>query len=66
MTTAIALTIPEAAAAVGVSERFLRDRIREGDLDARYAGTKRIVLRSELEAWAESLPSQRPGREGAR
>lgn len=62
MTTPLALTIPDAAAAVGVSESTLRRAIATHSLIARYVGTKPVIQVRELDAWLESLPSLPPAR----
>src|SRR5690606_40177308 len=59
MSTRLSYTIPEAAAAVGVSEWTIRAEIRANRLAARYVGSKPLIPASELEAWLESLPRDR-------
>jgi len=56
----IAYSIEEAAAAVGYSTDSIRRAIRNNDLVARYANSKPIILASELQEWAESLPTEAP------
>ena len=62
MSTRLSYTIPEAAAAVGVSEWTIRAEIRANRLAARYVGSKPLIPASELEAWLESLPSEKAAR----
>lgn len=54
----IAFTIEEAAAALGYSTDTVRRAIRNNDLAVKYYNTKPIILASELQAWAEALPSE--------
>lgn len=55
----ISYALPDAADAVGLSERTLRDAIAEGSLIAHYQGRKPLVMHRDLEAWVESLPTER-------
>jgi hypothetical protein len=57
----IAYSIPEAANAIGYSEAQLKKFIAAGDITPRYATTKPTILHSDLLAWAESLPVDKPG-----
>jgi len=54
--SAISLPIEDAAAAVGLSRRYLDSAIRDGDLVARRAGKKVLIGVADLEAWFASLP----------
>ena len=56
MTTRISLPIEDAAAAVGLSRRYLDGAIKEGHLLARKAGNKTLVGVKDLEAWFQALP----------
>jgi hypothetical protein len=38
----------------------IENLIRDGDLNVRYAGSKRVVPASELLAYIEALPYDRP------
>lgn len=60
MSDPLAYAIPEAAAAVGVSESTLRRAIADHSLIARYIGRKPVIQVRELDAWLESLPSLPP------
>ena len=55
----LAYTYDQAAAAVGVSARTLRELVARGDLAVKYVGSKPLILASDLEAWLEALPSER-------
>lgn len=62
--TRLALSIPEAAAAAGVTPDILRRAINRGDLKAKRQsrnadgdGTGKFLIRTDaLEAWLDSLP----------
>lgn len=60
MSTPIAYALTDAAAAVGLSERTVRDAIRRGDLAVRYAGRKVLIRADDLDAWVDAMPSDRP------
>ena len=55
----VAYNLPDACAAVGLSERTLRDAIRRGDLAVRYAGRKVLIRADDLAAWVDAMPSSR-------
>lgn len=55
----IAYDLRSAAAAVGLSDRTLRDAIADGSLTAHYSGRKPLVLRADLEDWIRSLPTEK-------
>lgn len=51
-----------AESASGVSRREIQRAIATGDLTAHYVGakfTKPLILRDDLHAWVESLPTTR-------
>ena len=50
----------DAAAKVGLSPSTLEKALRSGDLVAHYSGTKPVFLATDLHAWVESLPTERP------
>lgn len=56
----IGYTVAQAAAQVGLSERTIRDAIKDNYLPARYLGTKALVKHQELEDWFDKLPSESP------
>ena len=57
--------IPEVMARVGVGRDKLYRLIREGKLPARKLGRKTLILRSDLEAFLESLPKMGRGHDRA-
>ncbi|MFI2104105.1 hypothetical protein ACH436_12470 [Isoptericola sp. NPDC019693] len=48
-----------AALATDVSETLIREAVSRGDLAVHYVNSKPVILHAELEAWIESLPSER-------
>jgi len=50
----VGITVPAAAARVGVSELDVRDAVARGDLTAR---TRIILNASDVDAWAETRTS---------
>ena len=54
----LAYSIEEAAEATSYSTDTIRKAIRNNDLAVKYYNTKPIILASELQAWAEALPSE--------
>ena len=61
VSTPIAYTYAEAARAIGQSLDTIRAHVALGNLTPRYPNSKPIILHSDLVAWAESLPVDRPG-----
>lgn len=59
MSDPISVSVPTAAAMVGLSERRLRDLCNEGKVDSRYEGRKRLVLVDSLRDYIRSLPMER-------
>jgi excisionase family DNA binding protein len=57
----ITLTIPAAVLASGMSRTTLYEALKRGDLTARKAGRRTLILFSELEAYLASLPQYRAG-----
>ena len=57
----LAYTIEDAAAAAGVSKSTLNRAIANGDLIRRYPNRIPVIMASELNAWLESLPLEKPG-----
>ena len=53
----IAYTVLQAAAAVGLSERYIRAQIAHNYLIPRYAGTKPLIGHDELVRWFAKLPT---------
>lgn len=58
----LAYPVTVAAEKVGVSAKTLSRAIAKGDLLARYVGTKPVIERDELQAWLQSLPTEKPRR----
>ena len=53
----ISYTVQAAAAAVGLSERYIRAQIAHNYLLPRYAGTKPLIGHDELVRWFAKLPT---------
>ncbi len=51
-----ALTIADFCKSYSVGRTFLYEQIKSGCLSARKAGTKTLILRTEAERWARTLP----------
>lgn len=58
--TPYAFSIENAALYTGSSVWEIRDALRRGDLTPSYRGTKIRIKRSELEAWVDAMPNERP------
>jgi len=56
----ISFTIAEAALAVGLSERSLRDAIKDSRIAVRYFNSKAIIRREDLANYIDQLPSESP------
>jgi len=56
----LAYTIEDAAAAAGVSKSTLNRAIANGDLTRRYPNRIPVITATELAAWLESLPLEKP------
>ena len=56
MTTLIALTIPEAVKRSGLSRTHLYDAFKQGNLSARKAGRRTLILLTDLEEYLTNLP----------
>lgn len=59
LTMKIALTITEAAEAVGVSDTVIRAAIKRGDIPVRYPTSRPVIDVDDLSAWVKSLPTER-------
>lgn len=57
----IALTVPEAVKASGLSRSALYEAMRRGDVAARKAGRRTLIPFEDLEAYIASLPTYRAG-----
>lgn len=51
------ITIPEALARTGLGRSFLYERLADGSILSKKAGSRRLIVASSLEAWATSLPT---------
>jgi hypothetical protein len=58
VTTAIAVTIDEAAALVGVSRDVIKRALRSGELIARYPTSRPVIFIDELRSWLQSCPTE--------
>jgi len=56
----LAYSVRELAEATGLSDQSIYDAIKNGDLPARFIGTKRVVPVDAAEAWLASLPEEPP------
>ena len=52
----LAHSIDESCAIAGVGRTYIYNAIAAGDLTARKAGRRTLILRSDLEAWLAGLP----------
>ena len=57
MATPIAVTIPDAVKATGMSRTRLYDALKRGDLSARKAGKRTLINYADLQAYLASLPA---------
>lgn len=55
----VAYSIPEAAAAVGVSRSTVQRAIDAGDLVVHYPNSKPLILADDLREWVASAPTER-------
>lgn len=59
-TQRLAYTFEEAAEQSGYSIRTLKQQAADGNLAARYANSKGVIRRAELDAWLDALPAEPP------
>lgn len=59
--SAISYSAQGAAETTGVSESLIREAVRDGDIECRYARTKLIIEHDALVAWVQSLPTEKAG-----
>ncbi|WAT17109.1 helix-turn-helix domain-containing protein [Aurantiacibacter sp. MUD11] len=57
----IAVTIPQAVQASGLSRSALYEAMKRGDLTARKAGRRTLIAFADLEAYLASLPTYQAG-----
>lgn len=58
MVEPIAYAVPDAAAAVGVSETTLREAHWRGEIEFHYPTTRPVVLHDDLVEWIRSAPTE--------
>lgn len=56
----LSYTFKEAAEATGYSTDVIRREVAKGNLAARYANTKPVILADELNSWLNALPAEAP------
>ena len=59
----IAVTIPDAVNASGMSRTSIYEALKRGDLTARKAGRRTLISFADLEAYLTSLPAYQAGHE---
>lgn len=59
--TLIAMTIPDAVKASGLSRSSIYEALKRGDLRAFKAGRRTLIRHAELEAFVARLPTYRSG-----
>ena len=57
----ITLTIPAAIRATGMSRTSIYEALKRGDLSARKAGRRTLILFADLEDYLASLPTYQTG-----
>ena len=62
----LAFTIPQAITTAGVRKTSLYQAIKRGDLRAKKSGRRTLILRDDLHAWLERLPTLELETSGAR
>jgi excisionase family DNA binding protein len=61
METPIAVTIPDAVKASGMSRSSIYEALKRGDLSARKAGRRTLISFTDLQAYIAALPEYRTG-----
>jgi excisionase family DNA binding protein len=61
MNAPIAVTIPDAVKATGISRTSIYEALKRGDLTARKAGRRTLISFADLEAYLASLPAYHAG-----
>jgi excisionase family DNA binding protein len=59
--TPLAITIPDAVKASGISRTALYDALKRGDITARKAGRRTLISFADLQTYLASLPQYQPG-----
>lgn len=61
MQSPLAVTIPDAVKATGMSRTSIYEALKRGDLSARKAGRRTLISFADLEAYLASLPVYQAG-----
>ena len=61
MQSPIAVTIPDAVKATGMSRTSIYEALKRGDLTARKSGRRTLIWFSDLETYLASLPTYQAG-----
>lgn len=61
MHSPIAVTIPDAVKATGMSRTSIYEALKRGDLSARKAGRRTLISFADLQAYLASLPTYQAG-----
>ncbi len=61
MSAPLTVTIPEAVKATGMSRTSIYEALKRGDLTARKAGRRTLILFADLEAYLANLPTYQVG-----
>jgi len=57
----VSYSLDGAAVAMGQSRKTIDRAIKAGDLTPRYVNSKAVILHSDLVAWIETAPVDKPG-----
>lgn len=57
----LAVTIPDAVKASGMSRSSIYEALKRGDLSARKAGRRTLISFADLQAYLASLPQYKAG-----
>lgn len=55
---AVSYNLAGAVAASGISDKTIRQAIKDGNLVAHYVGTKPVIYALDLADWIQSLPTE--------
>ena len=61
MNTPLAVTIPDAVKATGMSRTSIYEALKRGDLTARKAGRRTLIAFADLQAYLAKLPTYQAG-----
>lgn len=61
MQSPIAVTIPDAVKATGMSRTSIYEALKRGELTARKAGRRTLISFADLESYLEGLPTYQAG-----